>query len=135
MILAFGALSFVVAPEASATRVACYGSNGERLLANVSASADEHLIASLPALIERMAKETDSTFQIFGALEKSSTIERSEYWMTDEHERFVITIAETSSTSVSLSIERGCQSKDAVGWKLAWEDALGRLEENGFKYE
>lgn len=135
MILAFGALSFLVAPEASATRVACYGSNGERLLANVSASADEHVIASLPALVERMAQETTSTFQIFGVLEKSATVERSEYWLNDEHERFVITIVETSSTSVSLSIERACQSKDAVGWTSAWEEALGRLEENGFTYE
>lgn len=134
-ILSIGVLSLVIAPQASATRVACYGTNEERLLDDISASADEHVMMSLPELIESTAHETSLAFATFGVFENSTAVERKEYWLTDENENFVIIIEETNSKAVSISVERACQSSEAGAWQMAWDDVLSRLEAKGLKYD
>ena len=134
VVITVGVLGLILAPQASATRVACYGTNGERLLDDVSAAANEHVMTSLPELIRRTAHETKLALETFGVIETPTAVEHNEYWLTDKNKKFVIIIKETNSNAISISVERDCQSKDAGAWQLAWNEVLRRLEAEGLKY-
>lgn len=134
-IFVIAVIGLSVGPEASAIRIACYGSNEERLLAREAASADKQVVASLPALLDSVARETNSKLLTFGAFKSTSADEQREYRLTEELGRFVVTLKEKNSTSVILSVERSCRNRDAEGWQSYWTKVHSRLEQNGFNYE
>ena len=95
-------LSFHMVPAVSANRIACLGTNGERALASNLASGEEHAVASLPALLEGFAKQTNSELSYFVTYDSASTEGRNEYQLIDRKGRYVITLPEASSTKTAL---------------------------------
>jgi hypothetical protein len=134
-VLAFSLLSFVVAPAATANRVACIGSNEARALANGLASGDQLTIASLPTLLDEISAKTGTKLFVFQVFEQASVEARNEYQLIDRNDRYRITLTEISSTKVKLTAERACQSETADGWESGWKSALTLLQQHGFSFE
>ena len=122
-------------PALSANRTACFGSNGERALASNMASGDKHAVAGLPALLDDIAKRTNSKLSHFETYEYGATERHRVYELIDRNGRYVITLSEVSSTSVALSVERACQSLTADGWQPDWATVLSQLRQHGFSLE
>jgi len=134
-VVAFSLSSFVVAPAATANRVACIGSNEARALANGVASGDQLTVASLPTLLDEISAKTDTKLFVFEIFEQASLDARNEYQLIDRNDRYIITFTEVSSTKVKLTAERACQSKTADGWQSGWQSALTLLQQHGFSFE
>lgn len=134
-VVAFSLLSFVVAPAATANRVACIGSNEARALANGVASGDQLAVASLPTLLDEISAETGTKVFVFQVFEQASLEWRNEYELIDRNDRYIISFTEISSTKVKLTAERACQSETADGWQSGWQSALTLLQQHGFSFE
>ena len=120
------AVALMWVPEAQATRIACVGSNGERILAQAALTAPAD--GQLEAALQRIAETTGSRLLEVEIVTPPATDE-----FTIEGGPFLVTVVQVRGSShVVATAERACESSSAEGWQELWKVTLTQLQQRGY---
>ncbi len=126
VVLGIVALSSIVLPPLSATRVAC--ESGNRLLASEQLSFNTQQVEALPGKLERIAAQTGAELLRFETYDPDTEATRKEYRLRASENRYEVIVRETISSGWEVSAERLCQSKTSEGWLSLWSKVIPILK-------
>lgn len=126
--------AFICSNGAHATKIACIGTNGERLLSWASLSAAKSGGAAIESALNSLAKQTGSDLDRSEIFESTSGAEAVEFRLTSASGTVEITVEQDrKSGQLTVRAMRTCSSASSNGWELLWRRTLLTLRQRGYR--